>query len=112
MANGTQWLTDLVNEKHGTSYSNFQMRDMLRRLAKNGEIEGKERGARYNFSGEKDKTVKAVLKYVSSGQADKDRREELDKVKENKKAKDQKPSKKAKEAPAAEEDIDDLDDLD
>ena len=112
MANGTQWLLEHVNEKCGTDYSQFQMRDILRKLTKKGVIEAKEKGARYDFSGEKDKTVKAVVKYVSSGDAAKDRQKELDELKEKREKKA--PAKKTKAAKPAEEDLDDedLDDLD
>ena len=112
MANGTQWLLEHVNEKCGTDYSQFQMRDILRKLTKKGVIEPKEKGARYDFSGEKDKTVKAVVKYVSSGDAAKDRQKELDELKEKREKKA--PAKKTKAAKPAEEDLDDedLDDLD
>lgn len=112
MANGTQWLLEHVNEKCGTDYSQFQIRDILRKLTKKGVIEPKEKGARYDFSGEKDKTVKAVVKYVSSGDAAKDRQKELDELKEKREKKA--PAKKTKAAKPAEEDLDDedLDDLD
>lgn len=107
MANGTQWLLEHVNEKCGTDYSQFQIRDILRKLTKKGVIEPKEKGARYDFSGEKDKTVKAVVKYVSSGDAAKDRQKELDELKEKREKKA--PAKKTKAAKPAEEDLDDED---
>lgn len=129
MANGTQWLTEHLNETCGTEFSQFQVRDMLRRLAKEEKIPAKDRGARYDFSGEKDKTVKAVVKYVTSGQAEKDRRADLEKVKEKRETTKEKASAKKEKAaapkkekaapkkekaaePVVDEDDDDLDDLD
>lgn len=114
MANGTQWLLEHVNEKCGTDYSQFQMRDILRKLTKKGVIDPKEKGSRYNFSGEKDKTVKAVIKYVSSGDAAKDRQKELDELKEKREKKAPAKTKSApakKSAPAEDLDDEDLDDL-
>ena len=62
---GTKWLTDLVNEKLGTSYTSYQLRILLRKLTKEGVIEREE--GNYIFKGERDPRVVAVLKAVKAG---------------------------------------------
>lgn len=69
---GVAWLTQHVNDELGTSYTDANIRVILRKMAKDGELErevGEDR-ARYSFTGEGDRTVKAVLKRVKSGEAD------------------------------------------
>lgn len=126
---GTQWLTDHINEKCGTSYTPFQVRALLRKLGDRGVINRKEKSQRYAFKNERDSNVKAVVKYVSSGEADADRKKELEAIQKKKdtpkaKATNPKkeeeaapkkaaPSKKKKPASAEQEDdIDELVDLD
>lgn len=76
---GAAWLAEHVNEELGTDYTAANMRVILRKMAADGELErevGTDR-ARYSFSGEKDPTVRAVLKRVKSGEADQAKKERL-----------------------------------
>lgn len=69
---GASWLAEHVNDILDTNYGAAQMRVILRKLANDGEIErevGTDR-ARYSFTGENDKTVKAVLKRVRAGEVE------------------------------------------
>lgn len=70
---GASWLAEYVNEELNTEFTAANMRVILRKMAADGDIErevGTDR-ARYSFTGENDKIVKAVLKRVRSGEADK-----------------------------------------
>jgi hypothetical protein len=91
---GTAWLAEYINDSAGTDYDGMQVRILLRKLAKD-EVIVREEG-RYSFSGPNDPTVKAVLKYVKSGGAEKANKERLDELKAKRTAK--------KAAPVAEED--------
>lgn len=76
---GAAWLAEYVNEELGTEYTAANMRVILRRMAADGDLErevGTDR-ARYQFTGENDKIVKAVLKRVKSGEADTAKKERL-----------------------------------
>jgi hypothetical protein len=69
---GASWLAEHVNEELGTEYTAANIRVILRKMAADGDLErevGTDR-ARYQFTGEKDPTVRAVLKRVRSGEAD------------------------------------------
>lgn len=77
---GASWLAEYVNEELDTDYTAAQMRVVLRKMAKDGDLErevGTDR-ARYNFTGEKDPIVRAVLKRVKSGEADEAKKERLE----------------------------------
>lgn len=66
---GAAWLAEHVNDTLGTDYTPAQIRVVLRRLAADGELErevGTDR-ARYSFTGENDRTVKAVVKAIKAG---------------------------------------------
>jgi hypothetical protein len=76
---GASWLAEYVNEELGTEYTAANMRVILRKMAKDGDLErevGTDR-ARYQFTGEKDPTVRAVLKRARAGEADTAKAERL-----------------------------------
>ena len=100
---GTQWLTDHVNEKCGTSYTPFQIRALLRKLGDRGVINRKQKGQRYAFKNERDSNVKAIVKYVSSGEAEADRKKELEAIQKKKDTPKTKATNPKKEEAAAEE---------
>lgn len=81
---GTAWLTEHVNEECGTDMTSAQVRTLLRRMVRNGELEreiGEDR-SRYEFpKGANDPIVKAVVKAVKSGEAKEAQRERLEQVK-------------------------------
>jgi hypothetical protein len=95
---GTTWLAEHVNEVTGSEYDGFGIRVLLRKLAKDGVIERGE--GRYSFSGPKDKTVLAVVKFVKSGEAASAKSERLDELKAKRAAAANK-GPAAKKAPAA-----------
>lgn len=114
----TQWLTALINEKVGTSYSAFQIRTLLRKLIKEGAFEREE--GRYVFTGERDPRVLAVLKAIKAGAMEAEKKERTTKAKATSKAKaaaaEEAPkprrSRKPKAAPVVEDDDDvDLDEI-
>lgn len=81
---GTQWLVEFVNDACGTSYKSYDLRVLLRKMAKSGELD-REVGAdrsRYSFTGESDPVVKAVVKKVKSGAVENEKKAALDKLKE------------------------------
>jgi len=110
---GSAWLVEHVNEQAGTNYTATALRILLRKLTKDGVLEREADGrARYNFpKGEKDPQVKAIVKAVKEGGADKARQERLDDLKAQKKSKKAAPAKKSRKAKVEveEEDDDDLD---
>lgn len=72
---GTSWLAEVVNEKLGTSYTSYQLRILLRKLAKSGDIERGE--GRWVFKGVTDPTVKAILSAVKAGALEDEKKEKL-----------------------------------
>lgn len=117
---GTAWLAEHLEGKTGNTYTSYDLRVLLRKLAKNGVLDrevGVER-ARYEFSGPKDPVVIEIVKAVKSGAVEKSKKEALDKLKENsaaKKAAGAGPAKKkAKRAKPIVQEVedDDLDDED
>jgi len=109
---GAAWLADHVNETLGTELTPANVRVILRKMAADGDIErevGTDR-ARYSFTGENDRTVKAVIKRVRAGEVEEAKKERLSAAKAGKKAKDEdeaeeetKPAKGKKAKAAAEE---------
>jgi hypothetical protein len=86
---GTQWLVDHVNEECGTAYKAYDLRVLLRKMAKSGELD-REVGAdrsRYSFGGPNDKLVKAVVKKVGAGAVEAEKKASLDKLKDRTAAK-------------------------
>lgn len=76
---GAGWLAEYVNEELDTNYTAAQMRVIMRRMASAGDIErevGTDR-ARYSFTGENDRTVKAVLKHVKAGAVEEAKKERI-----------------------------------
>jgi hypothetical protein len=100
---GTAWLVEHIQEQTGKDYKSYDLRVLLRKMAKNGELErevGVERG-RYEFTGPNDKLVKLIVKKVKAGDIDKAKKDSLDKLK------DSQAKKKSKKAAAKDEDVDD-----
>lgn len=114
---GSAWLVEHVNTEAGTSYTASALRILLRKLTKDGVLERDSDGRqRYNFpKGANDPQVKAIVKAVKGGAAEKAKQERLDGLKEQRAASKAKaaPARKsrAKKAPEpeVEEDDDDLD---
>lgn len=113
--NGTQWLAEHVNKVLGTEYKAYDLRVMLRKLAKDGTLQrevGNDR-SRYDFSGPNDPVVKAVIAKLRDGDLEKEKKAKLNALKDRK-------SKKAKasteddevgeELTDEDEDVDELDD--
>lgn len=76
---GAGWLAEYINEELGTNYTAANVRVILRKMAKDEEFEreiGTDR-SRYQFTGEKDPIVRAVLKRVKAGEADQAKSERL-----------------------------------
>jgi hypothetical protein len=77
---GASWLAEHINEETGSNLTAANIRVILRRMASDGDIErevGTDR-ARYSFTGEKDPTVRAVLKRVRSGEAISNKKEAIE----------------------------------
>lgn len=118
---GTAWLAEHIEAKTGKAYSPYDIRALLRKLAKNGTIDrevGVER-ARYSFKGAKDPVVVELIGMVNSGEIEAAKKASLDKLKEKAAAKA--PAKKAaapakrtraKAKPAPVEDDEDVEELD
>lgn len=111
---GSAWLVDHVNSEAGTSYTASTLRILLRKLTREGVLDRDSEGGRqrYNFpKGANDPQVRAIVKAVKTGGAEKAKAERLEdlKAKRTSKAKAA-PAKKsrAKAAPEPEEDDDDL----
>lgn len=112
---GSAWLVDHVNAEAGTSYTASTLRILLRKLTKEGVLDRDSEGGRqrYNFpKGANDPQVRAIVKAVKSGGAEKAKAERLEdlKSKRSSKAKPAAPAKRsrAKAKPAVEEEDDDL----
>lgn len=112
---GTKELADHVNAEAGTSYDAYALRILLRKLTKDGVIEREESNgrSRYSFTGPKDPQVKAIVKAVKEGAAEKAKSERLEGLKEKRKAapKTKAASKKAKQAAEVEPEIVDEEDF-
>lgn len=113
---GTAWAAEQVSTKVGQEISAYQLRIVLRRLAKNGTIEREE--GRYQFSGVNDPAIKAAVQAIKGGALKKDTEEGTSKAKAKSTAKKAAPKKttpkrtrKAKVEEPAEE-VDELEDLD
>lgn len=105
---GTKWLAEHLSEKLGREVKSYDLRAVLRRMARRGELQ-REIGAtreRYSFGGPKDPVVKTILEQFTSGAVDKDKKEKLAGLRKNKGK-----SKKAAE-PEPEELEDEVEDLD
>lgn len=76
---GTSWLAELVNEKTGGEYTGYQIRILLRKLVKDGTLERKE--GRYEFTGEQDPQVLAVVRAIKSGVLEKEKADKLASIK-------------------------------
>lgn len=110
---GTSWLVDHVNEQLGTEYKAYDLRIVLRKLAKAGKLErnvGEERG-RYTFSGPTDPVVKALVKALKDGELEKDRKEKLAELKAKKASSKKTAPAEAEEVELEEDDEEDIEDL-
>lgn len=115
---GISELVEHINTEAGTSYDGYNLRIVLRKLVKDGVLERGE--GRYSFTGANDPQVKAILKAIKSGAAEKAKAERLDNLKASKATKGKpaaapKASRSRKAAPKVEEPKDDddlLEDLD
>lgn len=120
---GTAQLVDHVNVVCGTAYKAYDLRVLLRKMAKNNELDrevGEDR-SRYSFSGPKDPVVIALVKKIKSGAVEESKKEAIDTLKAKVAAKKgdnvtsikKKRGRPAKPAVADEEefDDDDVDDL-
>lgn len=110
---GSAWLVDHVNSEAGTSYTASTLRILLRKLTKEGVLNRDSEGGRqrYNFpKGANDPQVRAIVKAVKSGGAEKAKAERLEdlKSKRSSKAAPAKSRSRAKAKPAVEEEDDDL----
>lgn len=113
---GSAWLAEHVNEQAGTSYDAYSLRILLRKLTKEGVLEREEGNgrARYQFTGAKDPQVKAIVKAVKEGAADKAKQERLDELKAKraeKKTTTKKATKSKKAKAEVEPEVEDEDDL-
>ena len=113
---GSAWLVEHVNEEAGTSYNASTLRILLRKLTRDGVLEREAEGRqRYNFpKGANDPQVKAIVKAVKGGAAEKAKSERLEGLKEQraakKKAAPAKASRRSKKAVEVEDEVeDDLD---
>lgn len=112
---GAAWLAEYINEELGTDYTAANVRVILRKMANDGDLErevGTDR-ARYQFSGEKDPTVRAVLKRIKNGEVETDKAEKLANARNGRKAKaepveeDEPKAKKAKRKATVADEADD-----
>lgn len=102
---GAAWLATHVNDQLGTEYTPAQIRVILRKLAKDDEspVErevGTDR-ARYAFTGENDKSVKAVVRAIKSGALDREKADRIAAARAAKAEADETPAPKAKKAKKA-----------
>ena len=109
---GSAWLVEHVNSEAGTSYTASNLRILLRKLTKEGVLDRDSEGGRqrYNFpKGANDPQVKAIVKAVKSGGAEKAKAERLEDLKSKRTSKKAAPAKasRKKAAPVAEVEEDD-----
>lgn len=104
---GASWLAEFVNEELGTEYTAAQMRVVLRKMAKDGDLErevGTDR-ARYQFTGERDPIVRQVLKRIKSGEVVAARKERLDAARSGESPAKRKPKDVADETEVVEKSV-------
>jgi len=109
---GSAWLVEHVNAEAGTSYTASTLRILLRKLTRDGVLEREAEGRqRYNFpKGADDPQVKAIVKAVKGGAAEKAKQERLDGLKEQRAAKKKAPAKKSRAKKVVEEEVEEDDD--
>jgi predicted transcriptional regulator len=109
---GSAWLVDHVNAEAGTSYTASTLRILLRKLTKEGVLDRDSEGGRqrYNFpKGAADPQVRAIVKAVKSGGAEKAKAERLEDLKSKRTKKTAAPAKKSRKAAPVEVDEEDDD---
>lgn len=109
---GVAWLCELIETKTGKTYKPAILRQLLRKMNNAGELGEREAKTRYAFGGEKDPVVVAILKRVKSGEIEKTRTENLEKLKERAAAKKGAKASTKKKAKVVVEDDDFEDDED
>lgn len=121
---GVQDLCKHVKAKTGKDYKPREMRNLLRKMARDGRIDREiipGNKARYSWDGPNDPEVKAVVKAVKGGEIEQAKKEALDKLKADKAKKDaakkkaatkSTKGKKSKPAPEPDEDEDEDEDDD
>lgn len=112
---GTRELAEYIADEIGNEYSTKELRVLLRKMAKDGQLEwevSQGSGSRYEWSGPTDPEVKAILKRVKSGEIEEARKEALDKLKEQQAAKRKNAPKKTtkKGKKKAEPEVEELED--
>ncbi len=119
---GVRQLCDYIMEKTGKEYNPREMRNLLRKMAReeNARIDREivaGNKARYEWSGPKDDEVKRIIAAVKGGEIEDAKKEALDKLKADKAKRDATKAKKtngngkkAKKAAAADDDDDEDDD--
>lgn len=102
-ANGTAWLAEHVNKTvKGADYTPYQLRILLRKLAKDGRIERPE--GRWSFGNTKDPNVVEIIKAIRAGEMEADKKERVEKAKaKSKPAEKAAPKKRASRKKAAPE---------
>lgn len=109
---GTTWLAEVIESKTGKSYSPYQLRILLRKLVKDGEIERGE--GRWEFRGVTDPNVKAIIAAVKAGKMEQETKEKTKAAKEAAKKDEVKATTKRKPEPEPvvedDENDEDLDD--
>lgn len=114
---GSAWLAELVNEKLGTEHSAYTIRALIRKMIKDDSVDDKfertvgEDRERYEFTGEKDPKVRAVLAYVKKAKSA-PKKDASDNLAKARAAKVAKAKAKAAEEVVEEDDAEDLDDDD
>ena len=112
---GSAWLVEHVNAETGSSYSASALRILLRKLTAEGVLNREADGrARYNFpKGANDPEVKAIVKAVKGGAAEKAKQERLEGLKAQRAASKAAPKKTRapKAAAAAAPEVEEEDEL-
>lgn len=111
---GSAWLVDHVNAEAGTSYSASNLRILLRKLTKEGVLDRDTEGGRqrYNFpKGANDPQVKAIVKAVKGGAAEKAKAERLEDLKTKRASSKKAAPAKGKTKKAAPVEVDEDDEL-
>lgn len=109
---GSAWLVDHVNAEAGTAYTASTLRILLRKLTKEGVLDRDSEGGRqrYNFpKGANDPQVRAIVKAVKAGGAEKAKAERLEDLKSKRSTKKAAPAKKSRKAAPVEVDEEDDD---
>lgn len=105
---GTAWLVDHVNEKTGKDVKSADLRNLLRKMSRDGDLDREIGSGRYSFSGERDSVVRAVVAAVKAGKIERAKKEALTKLKTSA----PKGRKRNQPEPEPDEELDDFEDDD